>query len=298
MSNTTRPNAYLYMLTSMFFFAAMSAAIHGVVGLDVTQMVFIRNILVLVIMTGWMLVKHQGFAPLKTNKIKQHFWRSLVGVIGMHFWFASLVMLPLNTAMAISFTVPIFGTILAVLLLGERAGWRRWLAVLIGFAGVLIVVRPDGDVPMFGAAMGLCASATIALTSTMIKSLTKTEHTDAIIYYMALFMMLFSAPLGVYHWQPVSQEQFLLLVLVATLATAAHQFMTRAFSMMELVKLIPIDYMRLIFTAALAYLFFGEVITADTIIGAVIIMGSTFYIAKREAVRSRPPSPSGRGNET
>ena len=290
-SSATKSKAFILMTASMFCFACMGTAIHGVQDMHITQMVFIRNVLSLGLMTAWFLWIHKGFTPLKTDKLKQHFFRSLVGVIGMHLWFASLILLPLNTAMALSFTIPIFSTILAGPMLGERVGIRRWSAVIVGFLGVLVIIPPGMEIVDSGTIVALSASMVIAITGIMIKSLTRTDHPVGIIYYMTIFMTLFSLPLAIYFWDDVSVQQFNIILLIAIFSMAAHMLMTRAFQMADLTTLMPIDYTRLIFTAILAYFFFSEVITINTIMGAAIIAGSGLYIARREAMKHRKKPP-------
>lgn len=277
------------MVTAMFCFAAMSAAIRALAntGMPTTEMVFIRNFLCFIIIASWVGFTRSGYAKLKTTKLKQHIWRSAIGIIAMHLWFLSLKLLPLTTTMALSFTTPIFGTIFAILILKETSSWRRWVAVAVGFVGVLVIVHPGSEVFDSAALIVLASSAIIAFTGILVKSLTRTEHPDTITFYMALFMTPLSAPLAIMHWESVSQEQWWLLLLIAGFASPAQMLLTRAYRLCDMVTLLPFDYMRLLFAAILGYFFFAEVLDAYTITGAAIIMVSSIYIVHREAFRRK-----------
>lgn len=287
--NPTKLRAMTYMIIAMVCFACMSNAIHAVQDMHVTQMVMVRNFLSFLFMSGWIFFSHRGFAVIKTTRLHQHATRSFVGVVGMHFFFYSMIALPINTAIALNFTAPIFATILAVIFLGERVGIRRVSAIAISFIGVIIIIQPGTHAFNLATIIALAAAAMIGITSTMIKSLTNTEHPDAIIYYMTIFMMLFAAPLGIYFWQPMDGEQWLQILLITAFSMGAHMFMTRAFQMAPLVTLLPLDYTRMVFTVLLAYVFFDEVMTLQTMAGAAVIMSSSFYVARREMLKSRKP---------
>lgn len=278
----------LFMLTAMWCFSCMNIAIRALVEfMPSTQMVFLRNVVSLIAIALWILVSQRGFSSLKTVRIKGHFWRAAVGIIAMEMWFYSLSVLPLTLATALSFTTPIFATILAITMLGEKAGWRRWVAIIMGFIGVLIIIRPGHEVLHIGAFVVLGSSAFMALAGTLVKTLTRTERSETIVFYMALFMIPLSFPPAIPQWQPVHNDAWGLLVVVAVFSTAAHLMLTRAFRRADMVVLVPFDYTRLVFTAILAYIFFGEVMGAYTVIGAAVIMCSSLYIAHREAVRHR-----------
>ncbi len=288
-TDTMKLKGIMLMVISMFCFAAMSAAIHALANTDMptTQMVFVRNVLCLMIITAWIGLTNSGYGKLKTARLRQHIWRSCIGIVAMHLWFLSLKLLPLTTTMALSFTTPIFGTIFAVTILKETSSWRRWVAVALGFVGVLVIVRPGSEVFDVASIVVLASSAIIAFTGIIVKSLTRTEHPDTITFYMALFMTPLSAPLALLDWQPISGQQWLLLLLIAGFASPAQMLLTRAYRLCDMVTLLPFDYTRLLFAAGLGFVFFGEIMGMHTFIGAAIIMLSSIYIVHREAFRRK-----------
>jgi drug/metabolite transporter (DMT)-like permease len=282
----------MLMVIAMFCFAAMSTAISALAAthMPTTQMVFIRNFLCLMIITAWIGFTNSGYGKLKTTRIKQHIWRSAIGIVAMHLWFLSLTLLPLTTTMALSFTTPIFGTIFAVAILKEVSSWRRWVAVAVGFVGVLIIVQPGSEVFDAASLVVLTSSAIIAFTGIIVKSLTRTEHPDTITFYMALIMTPLSAPLALIEWQDVTTYQWFLLVLIAGFASPAQMLLTRAYRLCDMVTLLPFDYTRLLFAAVLGFVFFGEIMGMHTFIGAAVIMVSSIYIVHREAFRRKNQS--------
>ena len=280
--------AVLLMTLSMALFASMSSVIRLLSAeMHPAQMVFLRNILGLLIAVAWAAGLQRGLPKFPTARMGQHFWRATVGVVSMELWFYCLSILPLTLATALSFTTPIFSTIFAILFLGERAGIRRWSAVVIGFMGTLVILRPDlGGIPPT-ALFVLVSSALMAIVGVLIKTLTRTEPPETIVFYMALFMTPWSAIPAAMHWQDVTPYQFWLVFIIAFLSTAAHLMLARALARADMVVLMPIDFTRLIFISFFAYVMFGETLTASTLWGSLLIVGSAVYIAHREALLKR-----------
>jgi drug/metabolite transporter (DMT)-like permease len=245
-----------------------------------TVIVFWRNLFALLLMLPWVL-RSKGM--LRTNRIGGHLWRAIIGNFGMQSWFYCLATLPLTQATALSFTAPLFTTLFAVLILRERADKYRWLALLGGFIGVLIVVRP-GLLSFNLASLLVLGTASLwAVVGMQLKSLSRTEPSLRIVFYMAGFMVLFSLPVALPHWIWPTTPQCLLLLAAAAASTAAQLLLVKAYSLTDIVKLVPFDFTRLIFTAMLSYIIFGENSSPATWLGAGIIIASAVLIAKRDA---------------
>lgn len=271
------------MIAAMACFAAMNVAVRWVAEtMHPMQMVVLRNLIGLILIVVWIFMRY-GPAHFRTTRPGSHFSRAFLGFLAMETWFYSLSILPLTLATALSFTTPIFSTIFAIWLLGEKAGVRRWCAIIVGFIGVLVILRPDAGGLDMRAGLVLISSAIMGLAGTIIKSLTRTEPPETIVFYMALYMTPLSLPPALFHWQPVAAPEWAGLALIAFFSTAAHLLLARAYTHTEMVVLMPFDFTRLLFTALLAYLFFNETIDSPTLLGALIIAGSTVYIARREA---------------
>ncbi|MDX2073102.1 MAG: DMT family transporter [Alphaproteobacteria bacterium] len=283
-SKNTTLQAMALMLASMACFAAMNIIISSLAGgMHSMQMVFIRNAMSLAMISSFELVRQHGRLHFPTARMSGHFGRAVAGLIAMQLWFHSVTIMPVTLATALSFTTPIFATIFAILFLGERAGIRRWAAMLVSFIGVIMILRPDTQAMDANIVFVLAASAAMAVAGTFVKSLSRTERPETIVFYMVLVMTPLSLPLALFYWQPVSWHQLWLLFFIALFSTVAQLMMARAFKRAEVVVLMPLDFTRLIFTSCLAYVFFGEVLDSHAWFGAAIIVASTLYIAHREA---------------
>lgn len=278
--------AIAYMLGAMFCLSAMNVALRmlsGEDGLHSTQIVVFRHIWSILIILVWAMCLKMQISDFRSNRLKGHFWRATFGIMAMQMWFYSISIMSINLATALSFTTPIFSTILAIIFLGEKAGIRRWAAIVTGFIGMLIILRPDVDGISNAGWIVIAASLLMAGSGVMVKSLTSSESAETIVFYMSVFMLVWSVPIAIPFWQPFTVPQLGMAFIIALCSTAAHLFMARAFMRAELVKLMPLDFTRLVFTAILAYIFFGETIDSQTICGSLVIVASAVYIGHREA---------------
>jgi drug/metabolite transporter (DMT)-like permease len=275
--------AIAFMLGSMFSFASLTFFVQLLSKeLPPPQIVFLRNAWSLLLILLWSLALHRKRPSYPTKRLKDHFLRAFVGFISMETWFYCLSIVPLALATGLSFTTPIFTTILAILFLGEKAGWRRWSAIIAGFVGVLVILHPDSSNIPAGALLVLFSSTLMACVGIQVKSLTRTDTPESIVFYATVFMLLFSVVPAIAVWQPVTAHQLWLAFWIAVASTAAHLLLTRAYQRADVVVLMPFDFTRLLFASIYAYLFFNETLDGYTLTGALIIVTSTVYIAWRE----------------
>ena len=276
--------AIIYMLIAMFGMSAMNVALRMMAGgLHSTQIVVMRHIWSIIIVFVWAMCLCRGVPKFSSIRLKGHFWRATFGIAAMEMWFYSVTIMPLNIVTALSFTMPIFSTIFAIIFLKERAGIRRWSAIFTGFIGMLIILRPDVSGISNAGWIVIASSILMAGSGTMVKSLTSSESPENIVFYMALFMLIWSIPVAIPYWQAFSLHDIFIVFIVALCGTIGHLCMARAFVRTELVVLMPLDFTRLIWTAILAYIIFGETIDTQTIIGTMVIFASTVYITHRES---------------
>lgn len=270
------------MVASTAAFSAMNVCIREASGeLHTTVIVCLRNALSLAILLP--LALRHGVGMLHTKRLGSHFWRATVGSIGMQCWFYSVATLPLNHATALSFTAPLFTSLFAVLILKENASPARWAALLAGFLGTLVILRPDPQDFELNSLVVMFTTSIWAVAGMLVKSLTRTEPPIRIITYMAFFMFLWSLPLAIPHWTMPSTKAWGLMVLIALFSSMAHGALVKAYSLANVVELMPFDFLRLIFTAIFAYVVFHETSDPYTWLGAAIIIGSAVYIARRDA---------------
>jgi drug/metabolite transporter (DMT)-like permease len=249
--------------------------------MPVTQVVFWRNFAALLAMLPWAAPTWQY---AKTIRVRIHAYRSLCGVVAMLLWFYTIAMLPMADAVVISFTTPMFATLAAVLFLGEVVRWHRWAAIGFGFIGVLIIINPQGPhlLPWLGVASGLASAVLAAISITLIKHLSLQHPPILMLSLIAAFMLMFSLPLLLLGLQTPSLYQIGLIALMGVTAQIGQYGVIRAFETMESSEASPLDFFRLPFAAAFGYIFFHEVVSPTTWIGAAVIFLSNLYIIRRE----------------
>ena len=250
------------------------------------EIAFFRNLFGL-LFTLPLLFKH-GPGLLKTSKLPLYLLRCAIGTVGMMAGFWAIVHLPLAQAVAISYSTPLFVTIGAVWVLGETVRARRWAAVLIGFIGVIILLRPDADTFTGASLVALLAAVMSASVAISIKFLTRTESPDAIVVFTtALWVPISLVPASLF-WQTPSGITWLWLVLAGLFGTVAHMCWTRALQLGDASILTPISFMQVLVVGVLGWWLFGESVDRYTLIGALIIFGSNLYLAHREITRAKP----------
>jgi drug/metabolite transporter (DMT)-like permease len=275
----------LYMTGAALCFSVMNIAIRAVSAeLDPLQIAFFRNLVALCFMLPWLL--SVGWEGLRTERLGAHLWRAAIGLVAMICWFYSIALLPMAEAVSLNFTVPLFATAGAALFLGEVVRARRWSATLAGF------LRPGFAELSPAMALPVVAAAFMAIAILLVKSLSRSESPAAIVLYMNLILTPLSLVPALFVWRWPSWPGLALLVLIGALAALAHILLTRAYVKADASAVMPFDYARLPFVAALAYVIFGEVQDLWTWVGAAVIAASAIYIVRREAqvARERPAS--------
>ena len=212
---------------------------------------------------------------------------SLFHLMAMLSFFYGLTLMPLSDSAALTFTAPLFGTLAAAFFLGEKVHARRWVAIAIGFGGVIIVLRP-GFIPIgLGPALVLFSTVAFAGVTVLVKRMAATERTPTVVFYQSLFMSFLTLPPALLVWQAPDALSFVLLAAIGALSTMGWICFTRAFALADASAILPLEFTRLPFVAVLAYLVFAEVPDLWVWIGAVVIFGSSLSIAHRENAASR-----------
>ena len=277
------------MLGSTLLFAAMHASIrHLSADLHPFEMAFFRNVFGLLFVVPW--IVRYGLVLLRTERIGLHLVRTAFNLMAMLSFFYALSITPLSEVTALGFTAPIFTTVLAVLVLREVVGPRRWAAIAIGFVGTLIILRPGFHEVGAGQLLTLFSSLAWACALMAIKTLSRTESSVTIIAYMGLLMIPASLVPAVFVWQWPVGAQWWWLVAIGLLGGAGQLCMTEALKQADTSVVMPIDFCKLIWVAVIAYLAFGEIPGLYTWLGGAVIFSSTMYIAYREQSRARPVS--------
>lgn len=276
------------MIAASLGFTANSAMVKTLVGggLDAFQVAFARALFSFVVLLPFMF--RAGPGVLRTGHPRLQIIRAFAGSAAMVFGFYAVGHLPLADFTALSFTLPLFVVVLAAVVLGEAVRWRRWLATAVGFIGVLIMVRPGATAFDPAALMALVSVLGIAIAVTIVKVLPRDEsHVTMLTYFCLMSLAITLLPAMVY-WRPPSLEQWLLLIGVGSLGIASQAMIIRAYRAGEASFVAPFDYLKLILAGLIGFAVFGELPGLWGLVGAAVIVGSTFYIARREAAQLTP----------
>ena len=228
-----------------------------------------------------------GWNGLKTARLGVHGLRMGLAFIAQIGVFYTIIHLPLADATAFMFSKPLFTTLVAVIVLSELVNARRWIATAVGFLGVLVMMRPgsEGIDPVALIAVG--TALTFAIANVLIRILAVTEPTDRMLFYYHIGgVAVFAVPVA-WTWHPPVGVEWPLLLAIGVLTTGGMFCYFRAFSIGEANAVGPAENLRLIYAALLGFLLFSEIPSLWTVLGAAIIVGSTYYIAQAEAKGGR-----------
>jgi drug/metabolite transporter (DMT)-like permease len=223
--------------------------------------------------------------PFRTKRPGMHLLRGAVGAVGNACFFWTLTQMLLADAMALQFSRPLFMIPLAVFLLGETAGLRRTAVAAVGFAGIMLYARPftGGFEPAaFVGALGALAGGLVVIC---IKRLATTEPTRVIMFYYALWNALFALIPAALFWVTPTLPQLALLTVVGILGIGGQSLITHGLTMGEATVLVPLDYSRIIYSAALGYLLFSEIPGPWSFAGMALIVASSLYLVLTEKRR-------------
>lgn len=255
--------------------------------LDVYQTQFLRYLMGLIVMLP--LVWRHGLQAYRPVNVMGQFWRGAVHTLGLILWFTALPNIPLADMTAIGFTGPIFIMLGAAWFLGEPMHRDRWVAALIGFAGVLVVVLPKmtGTGGWYNLVM-LASSPVFAASFLITKALTRYETPGVIVIWQSLTISVLSLPLALVYWQAPTAGQWLGFAVCGVLGSLAHYFLTRAFSVAEISATQSVKFLELVWASLLGWLVFSDPLSESTLLGGAIILAATLWIARREGrARSR-----------
>ena len=277
--------AILFMVLSGIFATSMHCLIRFATEENHPfEVAFFRTIFVLLIFLPF--VVKNGFKTLKPNNIKLQSYRAIIGSVAMLCMFYGLSITELAKATALMFTVPIFATILAIIFLKEVVGIRRWSAMFVGLFGALIVLRPDIELG-FGPLLILCGSLMWSSSVLMAKKLTQTDSTLSITFWQAAGLIPATFVLATQVWEWPNLNQLFMFLLIAIAGTLTHWFLNEALKRAEISALLPLDYLRLIWSVSLGFIFFNEIPPAGLWLGAALILGASTYIGVRQVKKKK-----------
>lgn len=267
--------AGLWMVGALFSFLSMAIAGRELSAeLNTFQILFFRSLIGLLIVAA--VLSHAGWKQIHTGVWRMHIVRNVAHYVGQFGWFFAISVIPLAQVFAIEFTIPIWTAVIAPFLLGERLTTMRGLVIAIGFAGILIILRP-GMVPFeIGAAWALIAAIGYALSHTLTKKITRTDTPLAVIFYMTVIQLPIGAIPSLLDWTTPSIAMVPWLIVVGATALSAHYCMARAFAHADAMVVVPMDFLRLPLVAMLGLVLYGEPLDPWVLVGAAVIFGAIF----------------------
>ena len=270
------------MLASTVSFGLMAVVIRFVSRqLSTPEIAFFRNLFGLLALLP--LLWRGAPAVFWTKQLPRYFVRSAIGIGSMLCGFWAIGHLPLSQAISLSYSTPLFVTILAAIWLGEVVRRRRWTAVLLGFIGVLVIVRPGTTGFSAGSLVAVSAAVLSSVVAIQIKQLSRVDPPDTIVFWTYVFWVPLSLVPALFQWQWPRGMEWLWLAAIGVFGTGGQLLWTRALKLGEVSALTPIGFMQLPLVSGLAWLLFDERIDRWTVIGAAIIFVANAYIAHRES---------------
>ena len=281
------------MLVATLSFSGMHGTIKHVGGdMHPFEIAFFRNFFGLLALFPFF-IRH-GLKPLRTNRIGMHFARVMLNIGSMFAFFYAISITPLAEVIALSFAAPIFATVLAVFFFREIIGPARWIAIMVGFAGTVVILRPGYDEISLGSVLTLLAALVWGGAVMIIKSLSRTDSSVTITAYMVLLLTPLSLIPALFVWTSPSMDQLIWLALIGGLGTLGHLAMNQAIKLAPTNVVMPIDFVRLIWVAILGYFIFGELPDIFVWMGGAMIFASGLWIAHAEnRIRKNVPNKTG-----
>lgn len=275
----------LWMSLAIVLFSAMTVLIRLLTtDIPVHQIVFVRGVVSVLLLVPWF--ANQGLQSLATNRFALLMGRGLLTSLALVTWIYALARIPLAEAVALHFTLPLFGILLAAYFLKEKLDIHRTAVTIVGFMGTLVILRPGVEAMNILSLVVLFSALAYAGTGIQTKILVRTETSAAIVFYVSAFTAVAFAIPCLFEWAKPTIAQWVMLVGVAALNVAAQSCMNRAFSAADASFILPFDFLRLPFAVVAGFFLFSETPDIGTILGAAIIFGATYYNTRRERMRS------------
>jgi drug/metabolite transporter (DMT)-like permease len=285
----------IWITISMALFAGLAVFSRRAMdaGLHPFEVVFLRNVFACLLLVP--LLAYRGRSLLRSENFGLYGLRVMVSLASMQAWFYAISLIPIGEVTAISYLAPLFGTLGAVLLLGEVVRIRRWTALGVGFLGAMVILRPTGAELGVGQVCALVSAMTSGLTAVLVKQLTARDDPDKIVFLTNVLLMPLSLIPALFVWRWPTLEVLPALIGMGVCAVLGHVTVVRGYAATDASLAMTFEFSKLPFAVGIAFLAFGETIDGWTWIGALIIFASAVYITRREA-RLRAERVSGIGN--
>lgn len=273
----------LFMLGAALAFSASVGFVRYLSNyMSTFEIVFFRQIMGLAFMLPWLM--RAGTDAARTKRLPMQSFRAVLSYLGMLSSYYSFTLIPIADAVALQFTTPLFTTILAIIFLKEIVGLHRWSAILFGFAGVLIIVRPGFAELTLGVPVAICAALFYAGSNVTNRALSRTDSTAVILFYGFMLQIPMAAIPAAMTWVTPGWDVIWLLLGFGVTAIAAQWCLTHALAVADASLVEPVMFVRLPFVSMIGYFLFAEIPDGWVWVGAAVIFTSTIVLARREAL--------------
>jgi drug/metabolite transporter (DMT)-like permease len=282
-TQSTGHKAMLWAAAAGLLFCVLNATLRALsLQMDPFEAQFLRYIFGLLVLLPFALAT--GLKKYKPNGLQGQIWRGVVHTAALMLWFSALPHLSMADTTAIGFMTPIFVMIGAALFLKEEMVAARWIAAIIGFGGMLVVMAPKltGTGGLWMLVM-LAASPVFAGSFLITKALTKRDSSAVIVFWQALTVSLFTLPLALAHWVWPSPVQWATFLLAGVLGSSGHWCLTNSFRLADISSTQSLKFLDLVWSAFLGFILFSDIPSSATLLGGSIICGATVWIAHKEA---------------
>jgi len=279
------------MVVSVFFMNLNNALLKWLSGMyPASQIIFMRSI-VMVLIVLLLVPLFSSFSILKPSNNSGHWYRGVLNLLNGIFFVLAVTYLPLAETVALTFAAPLFLTALAIPFLGERVGWRRWMAVSFGFLGILIVARPIGGTLQVAILFPLIAALTGAMRDIVTRKLTAEESSLSIFFTSSLISIGGSFPASLldgepFNWVMPGFHDTVLVVLTGLCVAAGHYLMIETFRFAEAKIVAPFRYTGIVWATILGFIIWGQLPDKFGVLGVFIIIASGLYILHRQRLLS------------
>lgn len=267
-----------YMTAAMFLFGIGNGLVKETIQeCSVIQIIFFRSLWALLTLAGYIVFSKKPYL-FKTKKLFQQTSRGLIGFVSLCAMFYSFDVLPLTDGTALVFASPLFITALSYPMLKERVGFKIWVAVFIGFAGVSIMANPSGNVTLMGVGAGIFSAFLEAVIAILARQLSSTENPVTTTFYHTLVLAILAGAIVPFFWNTISLSNFMLLIVLGILSAIGQVFMVSAYSIAPAAVVAPLLYTLMVWAALLGYFRWNESFRIHLLIGAPVVIASGIYI--------------------
>jgi drug/metabolite transporter (DMT)-like permease len=284
----------LYMIASVFLFSIQNAIGKWLAqSYPIPMLVFFRSFIAL--LPSFILVMRAGgLQVMRTNRLGGQFGRAVIWGGSNVASFFAYHLLPLADAVALTFAAPLFLTALSYPIIKERVSRERWIAVSVGFVGVLVMARPSGAENALGVAGAIACAACNAVGTLTVRDLCRTEHSASIVTWTAIFMTLMALPALPFFWVTPRPVDFLLFCSIGLIGGVSQYWTTQALHYAPAAAVSPFNYTALVWGSIIGLSVWGEWPTPPIVIGAAIVTLTGLYLLRSESRRRHHPAPASR----